>query len=75
MAWVQQPLFMALTVFLWIPLVTYTLVIVSTTVSARLFLLALCRRSQEAALLAARTASEQTRDSHALQILPSIQAE
>jgi hypothetical protein len=62
MAWVQPPLLMDLSVFLWILSVTYTSVILATTVFARFFLLALCRRSQEAAPLAARTASEPTRN-------------
>jgi hypothetical protein len=53
MAWVQQPLLMDLSVFPWIPLGTCTLVIILFTVSARFFRLGLCRRSQEAALLAA----------------------
>jgi hypothetical protein len=53
MAWVQQPFFMDLSVFLWILLGTCTLQIFPVIVSARFFLLALCRRLQEAVLLAA----------------------
>jgi hypothetical protein len=75
MAWVQQPLFMGPTAFPWIPLGTCTLAIMIIIVSARFFLLVLCRRSQEAALLAALTASEQTRNFPTLQISPSMQAE
>ena len=52
MAWVHQPLYMDLSVFLWIRLGTCTLAILGIIVSAKFFLLVLCLRSQEAALLA-----------------------
>jgi hypothetical protein len=53
MAWVHQPLLIGLMVFLWMSLGTCTLVILLITVSAKLTLLALCRRLLEAGLLAA----------------------